>query len=302
MTTSPVITITTIYDSKTRDNDDQVGGRLALRWTPTDTFSMTGTYLVDETDQDGWYRSSGDNWQEHDQANRMEEVLTADAEILSLNMEWDVGWADITSATAQLNFDSFRKVDRTFLGIDAFYDPARLAVLDDTRDEAFSQELRIVSDPESFGNFEWVAGMYFSDAEVNVDVGDYIGIGDGYDQNDSGDIFAAAAPIQDFVFPFPVGYVSPFGLSEVPWHLSGYDLSASKAYLIRSSWRFLEKSATTLQIAGRVQLVTGIPRRTQTEALLIRSQMRVNQCSQRMLLPTHSQNPMTITWVTCPFK
>jgi len=121
---------------------DQVGGRLALRWTPTDTFSMTGTYLIDETDQDGWYRSSGDSWEDHDQANRMEEVLTADAEILSLNIEWDVGWADITSATALLNFDSYRKVDRTFLGIDDFYDPARLAVLDETADESFSQELR----------------------------------------------------------------------------------------------------------------------------------------------------------------
>lgn len=195
---------------------DQVGGRLALRWTPTDTFSMTGTYLIDETDQDGWYRSSGDSWEDHDQANRMEEILTADAEILSLNMEWDVGWADITSATAQLNFDSYRKVDRSFLGIDLFYDPARLAVLDDTRDEAFSQELRIVSNPESFGKFEWVAGMFYTDAEVNVDVGDYIGIGDEYDQNNAGDIFAAAAPTQDFVFPFPVGYVSPFGLTEIP--------------------------------------------------------------------------------------
>ena len=193
---------------------DQTGGRLSLRWTPTETLSVTGTYFIDETDQDGWYRSSGDNWQDLNQANRMEELLTADGEIISLNVEWDVGWATITSATAQYDFEAFRKVDRTFLGIDAFFDPARLAVLDDEDEESFSEELRIVSAPDSFGNFDWIAGLYYSDYDTNQRVGDYIGLGDGYDQNNAGDVFAAAAPTQDFVFPFPVGYVSPFGPTE----------------------------------------------------------------------------------------
>jgi len=193
---------------------DQTGGRLSLRWTPTETLSVTGTYFIDETDQDGWYRSSGDNWQALNQDNRMQELLTADAEIISLNVEWDVGWATITSATAQYDFEALRKVDRTFLGVDLIYDPARLAVLDDEDEEVFSQELRIVSAPDSFGNFDWIAGLYYSDRDTNQRVGDYIGIGDGYDQNNAGDVFAAAAPGQTFVGVFPVGYVSPFGPTE----------------------------------------------------------------------------------------
>jgi len=199
---------------KNQGQYDQTGGRLSLRWTPTDTLSVTGTYFIDDTDQDGWYRSSGDNWQDLNQANRMQELLTADAEIISLNVEWDVGWATITSATAQYDFEAFRKVDRTFLGIDAFYDPARLAVLDDEDEEVFSEELRIVSAPDSFGKFDWIAGLYYSDRDTNQRVGDYIGLGDGYDQNNAGDLFAAAAPGQDFVDSFPVGYVSPFGPTE----------------------------------------------------------------------------------------
>jgi len=199
---------------KNQGQYDQTGGRLSLRWTPTDTLSVTGTYFIDDTDQDGWYRSSGDNWQDLNQANRMQELLTADAEIISLNVEWDVGWATITSATAQYDFEAFRKVDRTFLGIDAFYDPARLAVLDDEDEEVFSQEIRIVSAPDSFGKFDWIAGLYYSDRDTNQRVGDYIGLGDGYDQNNAGDVFAAAAPGQDFVDSFPVGYVSPFGPTE----------------------------------------------------------------------------------------
>lgn len=199
---------------KNQGQYDQTGGRLSLRWTPTDTLSVTGTYFIDDTDQDGWYRSSGDNWQDLNQANRMQELLTADAEIISLNVEWDVGWATITSATAQYDFEAFRKVDRTFLGIDAFYDPARLAVLDDEDEEVFSEELRIVSAPDSFGKFDWIAGLYYSDRDTNQRVGDYIGLGDGYDQNNAGDVFAAAAPGQDFVDSFPVGYVSPFGPTE----------------------------------------------------------------------------------------
>ena len=195
---------------------DQYGGRVALRWTPADNFSATAAYFVDKTDQSGWYRSTGDDWKRRDQNNRHTEQLTADAEIFGLNMEWDVGWATVTSATALLDFYTYRRVDRTFLGIDQYWDPARLAVLDDTWDETLSEELRIVSAPDKFGPFDWIIGMYYADLEVDVDVGDYIGIGDEYDQNDAGDRFAAAAPDQDYVFPFPEGYVSPFGLTEVP--------------------------------------------------------------------------------------
>ena len=198
---------------------DQTGGRLSLQWTPTDTFTATGAYFVDETFQDGWYRATGDDWAARNQSNRMQEVLTADAQILGLNLEWDVGWATITSATAKLDFYSYRKVDRTFLGIDDpvdGWDDARLAVLDDTWDDTLSEELRIVSAPDQFGNFDWIAGIYYSDLHNDVDVGDYIGIGDRYDQNNAGDRLVAANPNQDWVSTFPDGYVSPFGLNEVP--------------------------------------------------------------------------------------
>ncbi|MDE0359679.1 MAG: TonB-dependent receptor [Rhodospirillaceae bacterium] len=195
---------------------DQRGGRLMLQWTPSDTFTATGTYFMDETFQDGWYRASGEDWAAREQINRLAEVLTAEASILALNLEWDVGWATITSATANLDFYSYRKVDRTFLGIDQFWDDARLTVLDDTWDETLSEELRIVSAPDQFGNFDWIAGIFYSDHEPYVEVGDYIGIGDRYDQNNAGDRFVAAAPHQEYVTPFPEGYVSPYGVSEVP--------------------------------------------------------------------------------------
>ena len=203
-------------DKENQGQFDQMGGRVSLRWTPTDAFAVTGTYFLDETDQTGWYRATGDDWRRRDQNNRHSERLTADAETLGLNLEWDIGWATITSATAKLDFHSYRRVDRTFLGIDKYYDPARLAVLDDTWDETLSEELRIVSSPDQFGPFDWIVGMYYADLTVDVDVGDYIGLGDEYNQNDAGDRFAVAAPDQDYVFPFPEGYVSPFGLTEVP--------------------------------------------------------------------------------------
>ena len=196
--------------------NDQTGGRIALRWEPVDTLAITATWFKDDTDQDGWYRATGANWRARNQVNRMTERLTADAEILGLNVEWDLGWASLTSATAQLDFDSYRRVDRTFLGIDRFYDPARLAVLDDTRESTLSEELRLVSAPDAFGRFDWIVGLYYSDIETKVDVGDYIGLGNGFDRNNAGDRFAAAAPTQNFVFPFPAGYASPFGLTETP--------------------------------------------------------------------------------------
>ena len=212
---------------------DQTGSRLSLQWTPTDTFTATGTYFVDETFQDGWYRATGDDWAARNQSNRMQEVLTADAEILGLNLEWDVGWATITSATAMLDFYSYRKVDRTFLGIDDpvdGWDDARLAVLDDTWDDTISEELRIVSAPDQFGRFDWIAGIYYSDLDNDVDVGDYIGIGDRYDQDNAGDRLVAANPNQGWVSVFPAGYVSPFGLNEVPGTYPGMIYREIKHY------------------------------------------------------------------------
>ena len=198
-----------------------------LQWTPSDTFTATGTYFMDETFQDGWYRATGEDWAAREQNNRLQEVLTAEASILALNLEWDVGWATITSATANLDFYSYRKVDRTFLGIDQFWDDARLTVLDDTWDDTLSEELRIVSAPDQFGNFDWIAGIFYSDFDPYVEVGDYIGIGDRYDQNNAGDRFVAAAPHQEYVTPFPEGYVSPVRSVRSPWHLSRHDLSGN---------------------------------------------------------------------------
>ena len=101
------------------------------------------------------------------------------------------------------------------LGIDKFYDPARLTVLDDTRDSTFAEELRIVSNPGAFGNAEWIAGIYYSDIEVDVDVGDYIGLGDEYDQTDAGDRFAALLPTRTLYFHSPrVTFL--LSLTEVP--------------------------------------------------------------------------------------
>ena len=193
-------------------------------WTPTEDLTVTASYFLDETDQEGWYRATGPNWEAREQVNRLDEVLTADAEIFSLDIEWDVGWATIVSATSQLNFDSYRKVDRTFLGIDKFYDPARLTVLDDTRDSTFSWGTSDRFNPGAFGNAEWIAGVYYSDIEVDVDVGDYIGLGDEYDQTDAGDRFAAGTR-PGLCVSIPRGLRFSFRAHRGTGYLSRHDLS-----------------------------------------------------------------------------
>ena len=214
-----------IYQNELFDLDDQSsyeqsGGRVAVRWTPTDNLTVTGMYIKDETDQDGQARSHTRDWKNRKQTNMAPEILSADAEVLSLTATLDVGWATVTSVTSQLDIFTDYQQDRSFLigawGI-SDWDPLRLVVYGGRDDEQFSQEIRVVSAPDAFGRFDWIAGMYYADrTDGNVFQDCFAVDDDGFasinvNYADGGDRFAANDPDQGALNPFPEGHVDPFG-------------------------------------------------------------------------------------------
>ncbi|MEJ8567775.1 TonB-dependent receptor [Elongatibacter sediminis] len=204
------------FDLDDQASYDQTGGRVSLRWTPTDTFTLTGMYLTDNSDQDGWSRAHGEDWRALDQVNLIPEKLSADAEVLSLTAEWDVGWVTITSVTSQLNIESDYRKDFSFFGFDEYWEPLRFGTQGFFDDSSFTQELRFVSDPEQFEKVDWIAGLYYADRENREDFRDCFSIDeDGFDSiavnyANAGPRFADAVPGQDLVYPYPANHEDIF--------------------------------------------------------------------------------------------
>lgn len=195
---------------------DQKGGRVSLRWTPSDTFALTAAYAKDDSDQDGWSKASGADWKRLDQTNLMPERLSADAEVLSLTAEWDLGWASITSVTSDLTIESVLTQDFSFFGFDEFWAPLRFGTQGFFEDSSFTQEVRVVSDPSAFENLEWIAGIYYADRENTEDFQDCFSVDDdGFDSiavnnENAGTRFVNAVPDQDLVNPFPANHQDLF--------------------------------------------------------------------------------------------
>ena len=198
----------------------QSGGRAVLRWTPTDRVTVTGMYMRDDTDQDGQARSHTRDWEARKQTNLAPEILSAEAEVLSLTASFDADWATITSVTSQLDIFTVYQQDRSFLIGEwdiSNWDPLRLVVRGDRFDEQFSQEIRVVSAPDAFGRFDWIAGMYYADRTDGDRFQDCFAVDDdgfaslGVNYQDAGDRFVAADPDQESLNPFPQGHVDPFG-------------------------------------------------------------------------------------------
>ncbi|MFT7124207.1 MAG: iron complex outermembrane receptor protein [Candidatus Azotimanducaceae bacterium] len=195
---------------------DQSGGRVSILWNAADNFSITGMYARDISDQEGWTRAAGADWQSLDQTNRIPEVLSADAEVLALTAEWDVGWASIKSVTSDLSIESDYITDFSFFGFDELWEPLRFGAQGEFDDSSFTQELRMVSDPGSFGDFGWIVGIYYADRENTENFRDCFSVDDtgsaslAVNYENAAARFVEAVPDQDLVSPFPANYVDPF--------------------------------------------------------------------------------------------
>ena len=199
---------------------DQSGGRVSLMWTPTDNFSLTAMYMKDDLIQDGQARATTPRWQDREQTNMAHEELSAKSEVLSLTADVDLDWASLTSVTSQLDIFSVYQQDRTWLlsewGISG-WDPLRLVVYGGRDDSSFTEEIRLVSAPDTFGRFDWIVGMYYADRTNWEEFKDCYAVDDdgtaSLDVNymNGGDRFAEAEPGQGALLPFGPNHMDPFG-------------------------------------------------------------------------------------------
>lgn len=165
-------------------NDEQITtARVSLRWTPNDWFDGTLNYFYQKQENGGnsivQYQSISeqnpiaDLVGQYESAYRYEEPNTKTDDLLSLELKFDLGFAELVSATGRSTYDQIGQRDQTDLLMDIYSGYADFPAFtrDTGDDEVFTQEIRLVSQSDS--PLSWIAGYYYNSAKTNNEDREY---------------------------------------------------------------------------------------------------------------------------------
>jgi iron complex outermembrane receptor protein len=170
--------------------------RIALLWDVTDNLNIMASYHTQE-DEIGARRSvtEGNNNQpvgsplrfdygDFESGQVLLEPSSREVDLYTLDVEWDLGFATLTSNSSTYEHEGYGESDNGGLWVSGgeedpansrdwvnlwytgFARPAQRAERGYT-DETFVQELRLVSN-KSVAGFDWLAGAYYMDQEQTV--------------------------------------------------------------------------------------------------------------------------------------
>jgi len=172
------VSFRSVEDADTVDIDY---GRMSLYWQPNADLSINLAYQK-QTDEIGGRRqvTRGTNWVngteqaygEYQNGAVLLEPSDRDVDLTSLEAEWDLGFATLTSSTSKTNHQGNSISDNTgfYAQQDWFADlyygsPRPMALAERGYDnKAFVEELRLVSN-ETKNNIDWVVGAYYMDQD-----------------------------------------------------------------------------------------------------------------------------------------
>lgn len=155
---------------KDADSEETLTGRAALLWNITDAVTANLTYFYQQQDV-------GARTVNHDlsfdtgryvSGHRFLEPNDKKNQLLALELSWDLGFADLTSATGTSKFESNGQRDQTDLLMDFDYgyeDFPQFAAYarEDQEEKTFNQEVRLVS--QGTERWNWIAGAFYNKFE-----------------------------------------------------------------------------------------------------------------------------------------
>ncbi len=157
---------------KDADTEETLTGRAALLWNITDAVTANLTYYYQQQDV-------GARTVNHDRAfdtgryvsgHRFLEPNDKQNQLLALELTWDLGFAELTSATGASKFESHGQRDQTDLLMDFDYgyeDFPQFAAYarEEQEEDRFNQEVRLVS--QDTGRWNWIAGAFYNEFELS---------------------------------------------------------------------------------------------------------------------------------------
>ncbi len=148
------------------DDDEISGGRLLVRYSPTDNLTIDGAVHVQREDAlvSVWELGADD----YQTRVPTQQLVGDDFELYSLTLKWDLGFATLTGVSSQFNRDLLATIDVTrFLTglspvLGALFAPAVLSQPQDIEDR--SHELRLSSGDQ--GRLVWTVGAFFEQRDA----------------------------------------------------------------------------------------------------------------------------------------
>lgn len=144
-----------------------ISSRAALLVQPADNLSITGNFMYQRIDADGYnnYQATGTSptgSQAIYQPFNVKEPYYDSFHMFSLKVSYDMSFANLTSASSYWQRDVYQATDSTEALQNIFNYTAFVPNLysDNDRTWQIAQELRLTSRGE--GDFQWVGGLYFS--------------------------------------------------------------------------------------------------------------------------------------------
>lgn len=168
-------------------NDEQVTtARISLLWEPNDKFQGTLNYFYQKQENGGnsivQYNSISeqnplsDLIGQYESAYRYEEPNEKEDDLLSLELKYDLGFAELVSASGWSTYEQVGQRDQTDLLYDIYSGyadfPAFAAYTrDEGTEDSFTQEIRLVSQGDS--PLSWIAGFYYNKTETTNEDREY---------------------------------------------------------------------------------------------------------------------------------
>lgn len=174
----------TIVTSDDTDDSEVKYARVSLLWDITDNTELllTAFHQENESDSDTYMRltdgeDSGEEWEN---GRRFLTPGEFEADVVSLEVETDLGFATFSSSTSVTSTDVsatndisnlYESIDEATGGV-AYFGSPRLAfrTIAEGEFEAVTQEFRLVSNGDS--DWDWVVGVYYNDTESELEVHD----------------------------------------------------------------------------------------------------------------------------------
>ena len=162
----PAAVAANLYRKNDTNTEDTVSSRVGLRWRPTDKIDANLSYYYQDMDVGGRTENHALAFGtgKYQEANRVLEPNERTNKLAALEINADLGFATLTSATGYSTYNEVGQRDQTDLLItlefsyEAF--PSFTAYTHDTQqDRNFSQELRLVSN--SKGPLNWIGGLFY---------------------------------------------------------------------------------------------------------------------------------------------
>ena len=169
----PAAVAANLYHKKDTNTEKTLSGRVGLRWQATDSIDANLTYYYQDMDVGGRTQNHvlAFDTGKYQSANRVLEPNTRTNRLAALEINADLGFATLTSATGYSTYNEDGHRDQTDLLITLEYSyeafPTFTAFTHDTeQDRNISQELRLVSNGK--GPLKWIGGLFWYSQNIRA--------------------------------------------------------------------------------------------------------------------------------------